>query len=388
MFVPQFFPVIGGAERQAEKLGKALIDQGMTVEVHTPKINPGSETFEIRNGLTVRRFELHDISLCVGIKGIGILNAPYVSLQIAGALWKAVGQADIVHCHIGSLQTISVAIVARLRGKPVICKAAMADATSDLGEMARSTKLGTLLARIGRVAFVRWIATTDAVRSALIRGGVEASKIEIIPNGVEVKNNEEPLSKSEVRRFLYLGRLSSNIQRDVPGLIEAFDRIADNEKEIELAIIGDGDLLEATRLLVAKCRNRNRIEVPGSDTPEKWLQWADAFVLPSKREGLSNALLEAMSFGLPCIAADIPPNREVLGEGSCGILYESENNEDLQRKMEKLIANNRLAQNLGLLASKRVRSHYSLRSVATRYITLYEKLVLHINSRSKGQKEH
>lgn len=376
MFCPQFAPAIGGAERQAEKLGKALRAQGVDVRILTPRLDRASASAECIDGvLPVRRFVLSDWSKRFPrLRGIGLVNAPWVALQVFWQVWREGRDADIVHCHIGSLQTVAAAYASRVRGLPVICKAAMADDRGDLGEAARLGVIGRLVAKLGRTAFTKWIATTRAVREALLRAGVDNGRILLIPNGVEV--GEESLSRpsAKVRRFLYLGRLSTNIQRDVPGMIKAFEEVADKIPGVELAIVGGGDLLEETRVLSRASRNSTQINVPGPMSPGEWLAWAHCFVLPSRREGLSNALLEAMAAGLPCIANDIPPNREVLADGEAGMLVSVADVEQLQAAMLRCATDAPYAAFLATSARARVAQHYALDAVAKKYSELYEAL--------------
>lgn len=376
MFCPQFAPAIGGAERQAEKLGKALCVQGVDVRILTPRLDRASASVERLDGvLPVRRFALSDLSKRFPwLRGIGLINAPWIALQIFWRVWREAGAADIVHCHIGSLQTVAAAYAARLRGRPVICKAAMADDRGDLGEAAKFGLIGQLVAKLGRTAFTQWIATTQAVRDALLRAGVDKGHILVIPNGVDLLDPPARQPLAPVRRFLYLGRLSTNIERDLPGLLRAFDAVADQLADAELALVGGGDLLEQTRSLAQACRNASRIRVMGPGNPAEWLAWADCFVLPSRREGLSNALLEAMAAGLPCIANDIPPNREVLAGGEAGMLVPVADVEQLQAAMLRCATDPRHASWLATQAHARVAAHYTLDAVAQRYSELYEDL--------------
>ncbi len=373
MFCPQFAPIIGGAERQAEKLARMLVTQGVSVTLWTPRLDLASPDRERVDGVEVVRFPLSDLAgRFPRMHGIGVLNAPWITLQLIWRLRSPARTVDVVHCHIGSLQTVAVALAARLAGKPVICKAAMADDRSDLGEAAKGGVTGTLVAWLGRNVFNRWVATTQAVKSALMRAGVQEGKIVVIPNGVDLPSLATAgVKRALVRRFLYLGRLSTNIDRDVLTLLRAFDDLGDQYSDVELAIVGDGDLLDATRDMVAGCRHAERIQVPGQGDPAAWLAWADAFVLPSRREGLSNALLEAMAAGLPCIANDIPPNREVLDEGNAGLLVPVGAAADLCHAMTLLCADNIRATKFRRQALERARSRYSLVSVGERYKGLY-----------------
>lgn len=377
MFSPQFRPIVGGAERQAEKLAVALVRAGCRVTIVTPRIDGSSPETEVVNGVMIRRFPLHDLSHRYPIHGVALLNIPYILWQVARAVAPYLRDANVLHCHLASVHTAGAVIAGRLAGVPVILKAAMADQRSDIGEIEKAGVSGPMMAWFVRVLVPTWVATTMAVEQALIRAGVVAEKIVSIPNGVEIPESRNVVQPSErASRFLYLGRLSTNIQRDVPTLIKAFDRLARVHPDLELAVVGGGDLLGETRDLASGFVSRSRIQLPGFDDPEKWLVWADCFVLPSRREGLSNALLEAMAIGLPCIANDIPPNREVLADGAAGILVPIENIDSLVSAMQKIVEEIGVAEWFSQQSRKRVEKHYSIDAVASKYVALYRRLTV------------
>lgn len=376
MFIPQFRPCIGGAERQAERLAESLVAAGCRVTVLTPLIDPASPRKEITNGVHIERFPLVDLSRRFRRQGIGLLNFPYILWQVFRVVRPKLKGVDILHTHLASLQTAGAALAGRWAGIPVICKAAVADERSDLGEIEKSRVTGPWVARLARHAIPHWVATTQAVGEALIRADIAAERISHIPNGIDITLHPPVRDFAQgARRFLYLGRLSSNTQRDTPTLIEAFDRLAQEMTDVELALVGGGDLLMATREHVARCKARERIHVPGFEEPVPWLTWADAFVLPSRREGLSNALLEAMASGLACIANDIPPNREVLADGVAGLLVPVEDVGALKDAMQSLAENSDLVAVISKEARTRVMSTYGMESVSESYLSLYQKLI-------------
>jgi glycosyltransferase involved in cell wall biosynthesis len=376
MFCPQFRPVVGGAERQAEKLALALAQAGCLVTILTPRLDPDSPDSERVNQVMIERFPLTDLSHRHHVPGVALLNIPYIIWQIGRAAWPHLKRADVLHCHLASLQTAGAALASRLARVPVLCKAATADHYSDLGDIWKTGASGPLVAWLIRTCIQTWVATTAAVEVALVRAGVEPTKIVRIPNGVELPEGANTARGTEkVTGFLYMGRLSMNTQRDVPTLVRAFDRVATSHPDLELAIVGGGELLEETRRLAETCAARDRIHLPGFAPPEKWLAWADCFVLPSRREGLSNALLEAMAAGLPCIANDIPPNREVLDDGKAGMLVPVENCDALEAAMRELVEDDGKARRFALKANERVERCYSIRAVADRYAHLYESLL-------------
>jgi len=374
MFCPQFRPVVGGAERQAEKLAAALADKGCQVTIVTPRIDTDSPDVEETHGVRIKRFAMADLSRRWPVPGIALLNLPFILWQVVRAVLPHIREADVLHAHLASLQTLGAVLAARLAGKPALCKAAMADQRSDLGEIEKQGPAGRMVAWLIRRTLHCWVATTQAVADALINAGVQPKRIVQIPNGIGL--TEKVYDRAgPVRHFLYLGRLSTNTQRDVPTLIQAFERLALGLVDAELALVGGGDLLDATRSQAALCQARQRIHIPGFDTPEKWLEWADCFVLPSRREGLSNALLEAMVAGLPCVANDIPPNREVLADGVAGVLVPVGRIDELAATMQCMATDAIYAESMGIAARLRVTKHYAIEMVADRYLSLYRRLL-------------
>lgn len=87
MFCPQYRPLVGGAERQAEKLACALVRKGMTVTILTPRVDPISVEVENVGGVVIRRFVLHDLSRRWALPGIGFPNIPWILSQVARAVW-------------------------------------------------------------------------------------------------------------------------------------------------------------------------------------------------------------------------------------------------------------------------------------------------------------
>jgi L-malate glycosyltransferase len=376
MFCPQYRPLIGGAERQAERLATALVASGCRVTILTPRIDPDSPDREVVHGVVIERFHLNDLSRRFPVPGVALLNIPYVLWQTARTVRASLKGVQILHCHIGSLLTAGAALAGRWAGVPVLCKAASAGQRSDLGEIERAGTSGRLVSWLTRATIDFWVSTTEAVQQALVRAGVGSERIVLIPNGVELPTAPEDLAaKGPVRRFLYLGRLSRNANRDTQTLVRAFDQLAGTMPDLELALVGGGDLFEETGILVETCAARERIRLPGFDDPKKWLAWADCFVLPSRVEGLSNALLEAMAEGLPCIANDIPSNREVLNEGKAGILVPVGDRKALEEAMRRLIEDAGIAADLSYKAKERVERCYSLGAIADKYCELYESIL-------------
>jgi glycosyltransferase involved in cell wall biosynthesis len=373
MFCSQFRPAVGGAERQAEILASALVRAGCRVVIVTPRIDPDSPEFEEFDGVRVERFHLNDLSRRYALPGIAFANIPYILWQVAKAVGARLGGVDVIHCHIGGLQTAGAALAGRKAGIPVLVTAHTASWHSDLGNVGKGSRSGRFVARIVRAVIRQWVAISVAVESELVNAGVSPKCITKIPNGVELLGALPDLkNERRVTRFLYLGRMATTAERDVPTLIAAFERIAKANPEVELALVGGGDLFDQTRSLVEATSVSTRIHMPGFDEPAKWLAWADCFVLPSRYEGLSLALLEAMAARLPCIANDIPPNREVLADGAAGVLVPVGDEDSLFQALSRMSNDADFAKTMSLAAFERVSNNYGIDVVANKYISLYK----------------
>lgn len=100
---------------------------------------------------------------------------------------------------------------------------------------------------------------------------------------------------------------------------------------------------------------------------------AAVFVQPSEDEGLSLALLEALSYGLPCVVSDIPANREAIGDA--GVSFKNKNIADLKRKLSAVINSETEMQRLSHLAYERAEKEYDWMIIVKRMAALYEALL-------------
>lgn len=284
------------------------------------RIDIDSPDTEVANDVTISGFPFDELSRSYTVPDVVLLTISDILWQVAPYLKGA----DVLHCYLASLQTAGAALAGRIAVVPIILKAATADLHRDFGVTEKTRSCGWLVAWFIRVVIQRWVVTTFGVKHALIRrAGVAVVMIIRLPNGVDLTTGPNTrLPPNRAKLFLYLGRLSINTQRELPTLIAVFDRLAALHPDVELAAVGGVDLLDDTRSVAASYESRDRILMPGFGESAKWLAWSNCFVLPSRREGLLNALIEAMAEGLPCIANDIPPNRKVLDYGEATILVQ------------------------------------------------------------------
>lgn len=168
----------------------------------------------------------------------------------------------------------------------------------------------------------------------------------IIYNPIEVTCHATLDKKNKI---VTVGRLEK--QKNQKLLIEAFSKIKD--KEIVLEIYGKGSLKEELYQYAVKLNIADRVLFKGNVfNIHECIKDAKVFVLSSDFEGLSNALLEAMMMGIPCISTKCAGSDEVIQDGKNGLLVELRDVESLTIAIDKIIKNFELSKFLGENARK------------------------------------
>ena len=105
------------------------------------------------------------------------------------------------------------------------------------------------------------------------------------------------------------------------------------------------------------------------------LQRSWAFVLPSRWEGMPNALLEAMACGLPCVATRVSGSEDLISDGVNGLLVEPEQPAEMALALRRIVENSDLAQRLGKEAHATVVRDYQLATIVDQCLELYRRLL-------------
>ena len=106
-----------------------------------------------------------------------------------------------------------------------------------------------------------------------------------------------------------------------------------------------------------------------------YLAEATVFVLPSRYEGMPLALLEAMAAGVPVVASAVPGNRDVVQDGTDGILVPPGDPDALARGLVKILTNREMAARLAVAARVSVAARYSVESMAERTLGVYRSVL-------------
>ena len=211
---------------------------------------------------------------------------------------------------------------------------------------------------------------------------IEAGKIKVVPSGVDHERYGGTRSRAKTFkqisnsngskcRIMFCGRLVR--MKNTRYLIEGFARMK-FRGNCELLIVGDGEERSQLEALTRSLGILDSVRFLGQiDSVEEAFAVADIFVLPSVYEPFSNALIEAMASGLPCIALKPDFHKvktscaEVIVDGENGFLVNPGNPGDLAVKLDSLSGNLELRTKLGEAARTRSRKLYDWKTCAMQY---------------------
>ncbi len=293
--VPYYPPHLGGLEKVAQALAETLAER-REVEVITTAV--GAKRSPAQERPRVRRFRAVEIAHTPVSPGI------FTALMRArrGAVWH-------LHC-AQALIAEQVMLAAWLRRQKYLLHFHL--------DVDSSGSLGWLLPAYKKHVFGRCVRAAAGVivltqaQAAFVAEAyrVPQDRIHVVPNGIREQYFHEPRRPDDggPLRLLFVGRLEA--QKNVARLIDA---VGLAEQKIQLRVVGDGSLRPELEQRAAALGVP--VEFAGALFEDELLRAyaeADAFVLPSDREGMALAALEAMAAGLPVIATDVPGNRELV----------------------------------------------------------------------------
>ena len=175
-----------------------------------------------------------------------------------------------------------------------------------------------------------------------------SKKAIILPNPIEPQFLMPPFEGERDGRIVTVGRIDANKNQRL--LIDAFCNVADRIPDCRLEIFGQGPDLEQLRALVKERGMEEWISLPGPvDRVQDRIRSASLFVLPSDTEGMPNALLEAMSLGLPCISTDCPSGgpAQLIKDGVNGLLVPVRDEKRLGEAMVQMLTDRQKAEEMG-----------------------------------------
>jgi sugar transferase (PEP-CTERM/EpsH1 system associated) len=291
---------------------------------------------------------------------------------------------QIVHTrNIGTLECMLPAVVARIP-----CRI-HGEHGRDMTDIDGSNKRYIFLRKVFTPFVQQYVAVSKDLESWLLNTiRVKKNRVSQIYNGVDIgrfapaeKKPALPVDWYHNGQPLIVGTVGRlNGEKDQITLIRAFHRLitqyGGSKQTLRLAIIGDGPMRDNIEKILVKLKLEDKVWLAGSrDDIPQLLSALDIFVLPSKGEGISNTVLEAMASGLPVIATNVGGNPELVDDGNCGQLVPSTDSMALAQAISKYVEFPELVKQHGLAARQRVENLFSLSRMVEGYLALYDNVL-------------
>ncbi len=427
--IAHFLPLIGGAEKQALMQARALRERGYEVTIVTLRHDRAWPRREMIAGVPIVRIAGRLVSGRARRPGLLRKLSYFAGMVVMGwTFWRRRQSYDVLHVFQLNLMALPAAVVCEVTGKPLIValrsvgssepesvsdKGSLVDYTSDAkaaylqvdtpgreGDLHQLEQLGkpvvcftrSLLERIGAVVVV----LSSRSEKYLSVSGFTLPNTELIPNGVDITRFAPSCScpSDSERKQVVICVSTLRYAKGIDVLLRAWRLVHQQEQGARLRIVGGGPLRAQLERLAVSLEIMSSVEFLGEQSNVvAHLHRAGLAVLSSRREGMPNALLEAMACGLPCVATRVSGSEDIIQHGVNGLLVEPEDEEVLAEALLSLLRNPALAQKYGRAARATVEEHYSLERVTERYVELYHRVAYGDRTRTAGeerlvQREH
>jgi L-malate glycosyltransferase len=277
-------------------------------------------------------------------------------------------------------------ILGELRRKPVILHAHDAHALTLAGLCSAVTGVPLVVTR--RVTFPikrkffwarakRIIAISGAVRDAVVRDGINPTRLALVPSAVDVAGLRASPGPDIRTRFglpkkgqvaVTLGALTP--EKDQSTLVETAAILVQDLPDLHWVIVGEGPLRSSLEHRIARLGLRDRVHLMGEiGDPHAALAGADVFVLSSLAEGLGTSVLAAMAFAVPVVASRVGGVPELVGSGG-GMLVAAGAPAEFAAAVRRVLTDPVYARNLTQVASREL-GRFTPEAMAERVLEVY-----------------
>jgi len=232
------------------------------------------------------------------------------------------GRYDAVHCHVHEFSGLPLWLAAK-EGVPI--RIIHLRTTNDVSRRGLYRFLyRRLLTGWIKKYSTRIVSVSESAMAAFMGSQwKDDCRAEVIYNGLDVRPFQIPYNRAEVldefdipvsvKVVIHVGNFKP--AKDHETIINIAEIVTSKKKNIYFLLVGDGALMSHIQDLAAAKGLRRHVRFAGSrnDVPRLLLA-SDCFLFPSRREGLPGAVLEALAAGLPVVASDIAPIREIASE--------------------------------------------------------------------------
>ncbi len=352
--------------------------------------------FEVRDGVNIRRFPYHYPVLFLNAAGRAVLDRCGRS-PVSPALCEYIQNSgfQLVHIHCDGILGASVAAAAARAGIPYIVSFHSGGDDSALCHAPSGIDYGALLAlcRGWKNDFARRASGLVCERrdeTSRMRSLYPGKRIITLPNGVNVDKFSTPVKNNfravygipdNRRMILCTSRLDPRKNQQL--LVHLAASLVEEGENVQLVLIGTSDgggYLEQLRELIDDLQIGHFVTlVPGLAPDDPMLvsayQSADLFAVPSLRENFGMVVLEAWAAGVPVVASDAGGLKELVTDGCNGLLFHSNDLNDLCQTCRELLHRPELAASITEAGLREVRAHYSNEAVSAELAGFYRECV-------------
>ena len=207
---------------------------------------------------------------------------------------------------------------------------------------------------------------------------LDSKKIIVVGNGVDEKffHPADKNLEDDKKYIMFAGRIDR--EKGLFDLIEGAGVICKDRSDVSFIIAGRGRDSKKLQQKIKKLNLQDRFILTGQvekDQLPKLYQKSSIFILPSYHEGLSGALLEAMSCGLPVIATDVRGNRDIIHDKRNGILIPPRSPKIIAKTISMLLDDEELRRKLGENARRTIEKEYTWDVISNKFLKYYESLI-------------
>lgn len=292
-------------------------------------------------------------------------NKIFFLIQIFFYILKFNKNIDIIHVHSLNSPALIASIAGKLFCIPTIAKITRNGKNSALNNY-DSKFFGKIYLSLLKILIDKFICLNSFSKKELLSKNFNKKKIIMIPNGVEISKFKKNLDTSN---YLVVGRL---IQRKgVDEIIKAFKKVFKNKKK-NLFIIGDGPEIDYLIGISKSLPSQSKVYFLKNRSNSyvlKKMEKCSYFIMNSNSEGLSNAMLEAMSRNLVIIVKKIKSNEDILKNNYNCLLFKN------QFELEEILKKKKDICKISSNSHKSVSKDFNIKLIASKYISLYQDLV-------------
>ena len=358
-----YYPMVGGCVRVVEELAKRFDDMGYIVDILSCNASNSSQ-YESQGRINIIRLCSWNIvnssfpipmvnhgnyeiltTLSTRKYSVIITNTRFYPVCLIGWILSFLRSIPHIHLEHGSRHTVFENHI-----------------VAQLGRL-YDHSVGSMLVKSADMNF--GVSKTSVV----FLKHLGAKKARVMHNGIALFPTQEIIGNSSEERstvfITYVGRLA--YAKGVQDLISIYPELGGN---VRLTIVGDGPYRHELEEIAKQFPGAN-IEFIGEQRPEdipSILRRADIFVNPSYSEGLPTSVLEACAAGCAVVATDVGGTSEIIQDGQTGLLVTPGNRGELVEKINYLIKNKEIREEIGVSARTYVMEKFSWDRIMVQWV--------------------